>query len=185
MTHASALSRRAWLVVGILWFVGCSLYFTRFMLITMHGSIVSAIPMTETKFGLLISVFLWVYALANPVGGFLADRFGRSRVILVSMFAWSTLTWLTIFVTSFPQLLALRALMGVSQACYLPAALRADCRLPPGKYALIRKRPAYVGGDFWRRDRRPGRLDGGTAWLGLRFQYRRLDRESPIPCCSC
>jgi MFS family permease len=109
-------------VVALLWVVGCSNYLTRFMLVTMHGSIIAAIPMTETQFGLVFSVFLWVYAAANPVGGFLADRFGRSRVILVSMLAWSAVTVLTAYATSFPQLLVLRAIMGVSQACYLPSA---------------------------------------------------------------
>ncbi len=113
---------RAWLTVGLLFGVGISLYFTRFMLVTMHGSIEAAIPMTEKQFGLLISVFLWVYAAANPVGGFLADRFGRSRVIVISLFAWSAITWVTAYATTYPVLLGLRALIGISQACYLPAA---------------------------------------------------------------
>jgi sugar phosphate permease len=110
------------MVVALLWVVAVSFYLTRNMLTTMHGSIVSAIRMTETEFGLLTSVFLWIYSLVNPVGGVLADRFNRSGVIITSMLAWSVVTWLTGYATSFPQLLALRAVMGVSQACYMPAA---------------------------------------------------------------
>ena len=113
----------AWLVVALLWFVAFFNYLARIMVTTMHGSLVEAVPMSEAGFGLLTSVFLWAYGLASPFGGFLADRFSRSRVILVSMLAWSAVTVLTAHASSFGQLLAMRALLGVSEACYLPAAL--------------------------------------------------------------
>ena len=114
---------RAWLVVALLWFVVCSNFLARLMLTTMHGSILASIPMTETQFGLLTSILLCTYGLVSPFAGFLADRFGRSRVIIVSMFTWSTITWLTSYAKSFEQLLILRSLMGLSEACYLPAGL--------------------------------------------------------------
>lgn len=114
---------RAWLVVALLWVVGALNYLDRVMITTMRGSVLEAIPMTDAQFGLLTSVFLWVYAALSPFAGFLADKFSRSRVIIVSLFAWSAITWLTAHATTFPQLLATRALMGVSEACYIPAAL--------------------------------------------------------------
>lgn len=113
---------RAWIAVGLLWGVGYSNYLTRFMLITMHGSVVAAIPMSDTQFGLLMSVFLWIYGVANPIGGFLADRLGRSRVILTSLIAWTLLTLVTPLAHTFGQLLAVRAAFGIAQACYIPAA---------------------------------------------------------------
>ena len=79
--------------------------------------------MTDAQFGLLTSVFLWVYALLSPSAGYLADRFSRSRVIIGSLFVWSAVTWLTAHAHDFHQLLFARALMGVSEACYIPAAL--------------------------------------------------------------
>jgi MFS family permease len=117
------LLSRAWLMVALLFFVGALNYLDRTMLTTMRGSIVQAIPMTDTQFGLLTSIFLWVYGLLSPFAGFLADRFDRSRVIITSLFVWSTVTLLTSYVSSFQQLLATRALMGISEACYIPAAL--------------------------------------------------------------
>ena len=114
---------RAWLTVAMLALAGCSNYLTRTMLTTMHGSIVQAIPMTETQFGLLTSAFLWIYAFVSPVGGFLADRYSRRRVIVISIFSWSIITWITSYATTFRELLVLRALLGMSEACYIPAAL--------------------------------------------------------------
>ncbi len=123
MRPPSGLPPRAWLVVGLLWFVGGCNYLVRIMITTMHGSVVEAFPMSEAHFGLLSSSFLWVYGLLSPFAGYLSDRFSRSRVILVSMIGWSTVTWLTAYARNFEELIAMRALLGVFEACYLPAAL--------------------------------------------------------------
>jgi MFS family permease len=123
MTAESKLPSGAWLIVGLLWVVGCFNYLDRVMITTMRGSIVAAIPMSDAQFGLLTSVFLWVYGVLSPFAGFLADRFNRSRVIIGSLFVWSLITWLTAHATTFGELLATRALMGISEACYIPAAL--------------------------------------------------------------
>ncbi|MEO6246311.1 MAG: MFS transporter [Opitutaceae bacterium] len=122
MTSASKLPARAWQIVALLFFVGLLNYLDRVMITTMRGSLKEAIPMTDAQFGLLTSVFLWIYGVLSPFAGFLADRFSRSRVIIVSLFAWSAITWLTAHATTFNELLFARALMGISEACYIPAA---------------------------------------------------------------
>ena len=123
MVSRSPVSLRAWLVVALLCVVGCLNYLDRNMITTMRKSIVEAVPMTDAQFGLLTSVFLWVYGLLSPFAGFLADRFSRSRVIIGSLLVWSAVTWLTAHATTLSGLLTARALMGVSEACYLPASL--------------------------------------------------------------
>ncbi len=117
------LPRRAWLIVGLLCVVGCLNYLDRMMLTTMRSSIIGDIPMTDAQFGLLTSVFLWVYGLLSPFTGFMADKFSRSKIIISGLFVWSLVTWLTAHATSYNELLYTRALMGISEACYLPAAL--------------------------------------------------------------
>lgn len=112
-----------WFLVALLCVVGCLNYLDRMMIVTMRSSILEQIPMTDAQFGLLTSVFLWVYGFASPVAGFIADRFNRSWVIIGSLFVWSLVTWLTSLATTFDQLLAARALMGISEAFYIPAAM--------------------------------------------------------------
>ena len=123
MTQAPTSMKQAWLCVTLLWFVACLNYFDRIMLTTMRTSITDAIPMTDAQFGLLTSIFLWVYGILSPFAGYLADHFGRARVIIGSLFAWSAITWLTGHAKTFDQLLCIRALMGVSEACYIPAGM--------------------------------------------------------------
>lgn len=121
--NISRLPKNAWLIVGLLFIVGLLNYLDRTMIATMRSSIVEGIPMTDAQFGLLTSVFLWVYGLLSPFAGYMADRFSRSKVIIGSLFVWSLVTWLTSHATTYNQLLATRALMGISEAFYIPAAL--------------------------------------------------------------
>ena len=123
MTPELKLPNRAWLTVGLLWFIGLLNYLDRVMITTMRGSIVAEIPMTEAQFGLLTAAFLWTYGILSPFAGFLADRYSRSRVIVISLFSWSLVTWLTAHATTYGELLATRRLMGLTEAAYIPAAL--------------------------------------------------------------
>lgn len=114
---------RAWMVVALLWVVALLNYLDRLAIAAMRDSIKADISMTDAQFGLLTSVFLWVYASLSPGTGFLADRYSRSRVIVASLFVWSLMTYMTGHCHSVNQLLAVRALMGLGEACYIPAAL--------------------------------------------------------------
>src|SRR4051794_26431315 len=108
--------KQAWLVVAMLWVVALLNYLDRVLLTTMRQSLTDAIPMSDAQYGMLTSVFLWVYGLLSPFAGFLADRFNRARLIVISLIIWSLLTWLTGHCKNFEQLLVVRALMGVSEA---------------------------------------------------------------------
>jgi MFS family permease len=115
--------RYAWVVVALLWLVALLNYLDRLAITTMRDPIKAEMVMTDAQFGLLTSIFLWVYAAFSPLGGMLADRVGRQRVIVGSLLCWSVATWLSGHAHSFDQLFLARALMGVSEACYIPAAL--------------------------------------------------------------
>lgn len=66
MSDAHPTHSRAWLIVGLLWFVACLNYLDRLMITTMRDAVKESIPMTEAQFGLLTSVFLWVYGVLSP-----------------------------------------------------------------------------------------------------------------------
>jgi MFS family permease len=125
MTPPSNALRSAWFVVALLFPVALLNYLDRQMLATMKASMVGDIPSIANKadWGLILGCFKWTYALLSPFAGYVADRVGKHRVIASSLFVWSLVTWWTGHVTSFQELLAARALMGVSEAFYIPAAL--------------------------------------------------------------
>ena len=121
----SVTSRYAWVVVALLVPVALLNYLDRQMLASMKFSVMRDIPDIgrEANWGAILALFKWVYAFLSPVGGYLADRYSRRHVIAGSLFVWSLVTWTTGHVTSYEQLLLTRALMGISEAFYIPAAL--------------------------------------------------------------
>ncbi len=100
-------------------------YLDRQMLATMKSSMMNDVVDIATKenWGIVLGSFKWVYALMSPIGGYVADRVSRRLVICASLFIWSAVTWSTGHVETFQQLVAARAVMGISEAFYIPAAL--------------------------------------------------------------
>ena len=124
----------AWIVVAVLLPVALLNYLDRQMLATMKASMVSDIPGIANKadWGLVLGCFKWTYAILSPFGGFIADRVSRRLVIGLSLLVWSLVTWWTGHVTSFHELMTARALMGISEAFYIPAALALITDFHPG-----------------------------------------------------
>lgn len=119
----AGLRRAAWGVVGLLWLVATLNYLDRQLVVTMPGPIKADLQIGDANFGLLSSVFLWIYGICSPIAGYVADRVGKRPVIIASLLIWSAATFLTGTVTSFNGMLAARALLGVSEAFYMPAAV--------------------------------------------------------------
>jgi len=114
-----------WILVGLLWGVALLNYMDRQMLSTMKPSMQMDIAelQSATNFGYLMAIFLWIYGFMSPVSGIIADKFNRKWLIVGSLFVWSGVTYFMGYATTFNQLYWLRAIMGVSEALYIPAGL--------------------------------------------------------------
>lgn len=114
-----------WLVVALLWVVALLNYMDRQMLSTMQGAMkLDIVELQKAEaFGALMAVFLCIYGIVSPFAGVVADRVSRKKLVVGSLFVWSAVTYLMGYATDFTQLYCLRALMGVSEALYIPSAL--------------------------------------------------------------
>jgi len=112
-----------WLLVALLWGAGLLNYLDRQVIFSLFPLLEKDLHLSPTQLGSLSLVFLWVYGLLSPFAGYLADRFGRVRVIVVSLCIWSAVTWATGLARNYEELVLTRAFMGLSEACYIPAAL--------------------------------------------------------------
>lgn len=107
----------------MLWVAFVLNYIDRQAVFSMFPALRQDMGFTNRELGLTGAVFLWVYSLASPLGGWLADRFRRDRLVVASLAIWSAMTAFTGLATGAPSLLLARGLMGLSEALYLPAAL--------------------------------------------------------------
>ncbi|MBR5511050.1 MAG: MFS transporter [Bacteroidaceae bacterium] len=114
-----------WVVVALLWVVALLNYMDRQMLSTMKEAMqIDIVELQNAEnFGILMAVFLWIYGFMSPVSGMVADRVSRKWLIVGSLLVWSSVTYLMGIADSFDQLIWLRALMGISEALYIPAGL--------------------------------------------------------------
>lgn len=114
-----------WLLLALLIPVALLNYLDRQMLATMKASVSMDIPSITNKadWGMVLASFKWTYAALSPFGGYIADRTSKRRVIGWSLLVWSVVTWLTGHATTFQELVCARAMMGISEAFYIPTAL--------------------------------------------------------------
>lgn len=114
-----------WIVVGLLWVVALLNYMDRQMLSTMQEAMkVDIVELNKAEaFGALMAIFLWIYGFLSPVAGMVADRVSRKWLVVGSLFVWSFVTWMMGYAETFHQLYWLRAIMGISEALYIPSAL--------------------------------------------------------------
>lgn len=117
--------RYAWVVVALLWMVALLNYLDRQVLSTLKPTMMVDIVELESakNFGRLMAVFLWIYGFMSPIAGLIADRVSKKKLIVGSLFVWSAVTFTMGYAKSFDQLYILRAIMGISEALYIPAGL--------------------------------------------------------------
>ncbi len=114
---------RRWGVVALLSFIAALNYVDRTAISTVLPLLRADLHLSDVNIAAIGTSFLWSYALGCPFAGWLADKLPRGRVVFWSLLLWSAVTAATSFVTSVPQLLILRALLGIVESAYLPAAI--------------------------------------------------------------
>jgi MFS transporter, Spinster family, sphingosine-1-phosphate transporter len=78
---------------------------------------------TNSQLGLTGSLFIWATGLAAPFAGKLNQRYSTYRLIMWNLVLWSVVTGLTGLSTSPGMLLSARALLGITEALFIPLAV--------------------------------------------------------------
>jgi len=112
-----------WLVIAMLWFVCLLNYADRQAIFAVFPLIKQQLNLSDVQLGIAGSAFMWMYALVGPMAGWLCDRFRRKSLVLGGLVFWSLITAATALCHSFAQLVVCRALGGLGEAFYFPAAM--------------------------------------------------------------
>ncbi|GAC1415252.1 MAG: MFS transporter [Burkholderiaceae bacterium] len=81
--------------------------------------------LSKTQIGFVFSAFAYPYLLFQIIGGWLADKYGARRTLMVCAFIWATATILTGLVGGLASLVVARMLLGLGEGATFPAATRA------------------------------------------------------------
>jgi ACS family hexuronate transporter-like MFS transporter len=113
-----------WSVAGIVSVAIAISYLDRQALPVAVAAIQRDIPLTNTEFGALTSIFLLAYALMYAGGGALTDRLGTKRAFLLIMTFWSIACASHSVATGFVMLAGSRFLLGAGEGGGFPAATK-------------------------------------------------------------
>jgi len=112
-----------WAVVAMLWTICFFNYADRQGIFSIFPVLKETMNLSEVQLGFIGSAFMWVYTGAGWIAGMVGDRFRRKTVILSGFFFWSVITLLFGFATEYWHLVTLRAIEGLGEAFYFPAAM--------------------------------------------------------------
>lgn len=121
--EGTGLLARRWRVTGFLMVAAALNYADRVAISAVFPALREELGLSDVTLGLVGSIFLWSYAVASPIAGVVADRLPRTAVILGALTLWSVVTGLIGLSTGLLMLCVLRALLGILESPYLPAAV--------------------------------------------------------------
>jgi predicted MFS family arabinose efflux permease len=111
-----------WMLIAYLWVCYALNHADRQVVYTLFPALQKEFGYSDAVVGLTGALFLWVYGLCSPVAGIVGDRFPQGKVIAASLAVWSTFTVLSGCSPNGTFLLVCRALLGVSESLFMPAA---------------------------------------------------------------
>jgi len=130
--HRAGMSRKEWIVVGLLVFSVLVNYVDR-------GNLSLAMPLLQREFAFsplraaeLLSAFFWTYALVQLLGiaGWLTDRYSAGWVLMGGYLLWSLAMACLGFAPSYVALFALQLVLGMGESVAYPCYSRIFAAMP-------------------------------------------------------
>ncbi|EFI67293.1 MFS transporter [Lysinibacillus sp. HST-98] len=110
-------------VILALLFLGWSLgNLDRYIMNYAVVSITGDLQLDASSTGIILSAFFLGYAIMQIPGGWLADKFGAKRVLLMAVIMWSIFTGLTAIAWSLTAMIVIRFLFGIGEGGFQPSS---------------------------------------------------------------
>lgn len=110
----------------------CAMYFITYLdrvnVSTAAAGFGKDFGLNKTQIGLVFSAFAYPYLVFQIIGGWVSDRFGARRTLLVCGAIWAAATVLTGMAGGLASMLVARVLLGLGEGATFPAATSAMSR---------------------------------------------------------
>jgi MFS family permease len=123
LVQGARVSTYRWWLIAMLWCVCFCNYADRQAISSIFPLLRRDLALSNLQLGIIASSFMWMYAVAGPVAGWLSDRVSPRSVILGALIFWSAVTAGTAVCHSFGTMVFFRTLGGLGEAFYFPAAM--------------------------------------------------------------
>jgi sugar phosphate permease len=120
------LMKTRWTFVILLLIGAIVNYLDRANLSIANTTIAAEFGLSSTKMGVLLSAFLWPYAIANLPSGWLVDKFGSKKMFSWACGLWSTATLICSFVSSYPIFYMMRIFLGIAESPFFTVGLKVN-----------------------------------------------------------
>jgi MFS family permease len=117
-----SLSSQVLIVLCVMYLV---MYIDRVNIATVAPYMSAELGLSNTQFGLAISAFSYPYALFQLIGGWVSDRFGPRRALMLAGLVVCAATICTGLVGGLGSLIAARVVLGFGEGSAFPTATRA------------------------------------------------------------
>jgi len=162
-----AWSKPEWALIAYLWIAYLLNHADRQVVYTLLPELQKAFGFSNTQLGLIGALFLWIYGAFSPIAGILGDRYSRIKLVVGSLVLWSTFTILAGLAPNGTLMLVFRALLGISESFFMPAAfaLMANAHGPSTRsraiaiFASSQMAGVAVGGSL-------------SGWIAQEFHWR-------------
>ena len=114
-----------WVILFIVWLLYLINYFDRISVLTFLPYIQKDLGLNAIEIGWLGSIFFFGYAIAQFFAGFLADKFGPKKTMNIAIWVFTAVTFVTGFVRTFSQFIALRLALALGEGNHYVPAVRA------------------------------------------------------------
>ncbi|MBS0447336.1 MAG: MFS transporter [Proteobacteria bacterium] len=122
------LFRATSVVLGMLCLMYFITYLDRVNVSTAAAGFAKDFGLNKTEIGFVFSAFAYPYLVFQIIGGWVSDRFGARRTLLVCGALWAAATALTGMAGGLISLLVARVLLGLGEGATFPAATSAMSR---------------------------------------------------------
>jgi len=126
---------RVLVLLCVMYFIA---YFDRTNISAAGPSIIKEFDLTKAEFGLTASVFAFFYATLQIFGGWIGEKIGPRRGLLILGLLWGLSTFFTGLAVGLVTLLIARAILGFSESATFPTATQAMSRwMPPDRNGFV------------------------------------------------
>lgn len=159
--------RRRWIILALIFVAMVLNYVDRQIVSVLKPTLKQVFELDDRGYAALVNVFVISYASMYAVAGWLVDRFGAGRMMLVGIVAWSGACLGAAFTRTFFQLAAMRAALGLAEPLAFPAQLRTVTIWFPAQLRATANSICAAGSTI-------GAIIAAplVAWLALRFGWQ-------------